>query len=204
VDFLNFFFIILILYIKKNIKNNKNMKVFKFSEFLKEEHKGIKGKDLFTFVRFGGLDLKNQKGYKKKNFHSPPTSRGFYAFPKIAQEMFLVGSLSVTQPDNFKEYDNEAYTSYDDYLKDYKKKLSSFRKEFRKENGEIWHHLINNIKPSDIIEINKSWVKTSIKNWAKALRKESLKIRQESGGVNKSKIFGDYSKDYLEVFFDEK
>lgn len=179
------------------------MKIFKFLEYLKEEHKGIKGKDLFTFVRFGGLDLKNQKGYKKQNFHSPPTSRGFYAFPKIAQEMFLVSSLAVTQPDNYKEYTDDD-GDYDEYLKKYYKTLKGSRKEFRKENGDIWHHLIDNVKPSDIIEINKSWVKTSIKNWAKALSKESLKMRQESGGVNKTKIFGDYSKDNLEVFFDEK
>lgn len=60
----------------------------------------LKGKDIFTFVRFGGLNLKSQKGFSKtpETYHQPPASRGFYAMPKIAQELFLIGSLDSYQP----------------------------------------------------------------------------------------------------------
>ena len=63
--------------------------------------KNIKGKDLFVFVRFGGLNLKKQKGYSNKedvSYHSPPTSRGIYAMPKIVQEFFLISSIGNFQP----------------------------------------------------------------------------------------------------------
>ena len=93
----------------------------------------LKGKDIFTFVRFGGLDLKNQKGFDKddNSYHSPPCSRGFYAMPKIAQEFFLIGGLESTQPSIF---GNSEYRTR-------KTKLRQIRKEFRKVDGEIWHHL---------------------------------------------------------------
>ena len=60
----------------------------------------IKGKTLHIFVRFGGLDLKNQKGYtaEQKTYHAPPAKKGFYAMPRVAQEQFLIGSLRY-QPD---------------------------------------------------------------------------------------------------------
>ena len=95
----------------------------------------LKGKDIFTFVRFGGLDLKNQNGFSQtpETYHQPPASRGFYAMPKIAQELFLVGSLSSTQPGIFaKKSEDPNY---------WKNKLRQIRKEFRKTDGEIWHHL---------------------------------------------------------------
>lgn len=63
-----------------------------------------KGKDLTVFVRFGGLNLKTQKGYGELSYHAPPAPRGIYAFPKVAQELFLIGSLASYQPGVMPKY----------------------------------------------------------------------------------------------------
>lgn len=41
----------------------------------------LKGKDIFTFVRFGGLDLKNQRGFSQdpETYHQPPAIIGIYS-----------------------------------------------------------------------------------------------------------------------------
>lgn len=168
----------------------------------------LKGKDIFTFVRFGGLDLKNQKGFNKydNSYHSPPSPRGFYAMPKIAQEFFLIGSLESTQPGVFRKSGDE---------KDYwKTKLRQIRKEFRKIDGEIWHHLEEYTNHKDILQRKGDWIKTDIKIWAKAFSKMSTSLRYGrmkydlERGVNITGdgkgITGWYSKDHCEVFFDEK
>ena len=43
-------------------------------------------KDNDTFVRYGGLSLVKQKGYDPSmpTFHSPPNTRGIYAFPILS------------------------------------------------------------------------------------------------------------------------
>ena len=167
----------------------------------------LKGKDIFTFVRFGGLDLKNQKGFSKDDdsYHSPPTTRGFYAMPKIAQEFFLIGCLDKTQPGIF---------SKNSKLKDeWKIKLSQIRKEFRKTNGEIWHHLGEYTKHKDILDRKGSWIKTDIKVWEKSFSKMCTILRGrnkydlESGNTKvypNRGLMGNFSKDHCEVFFDEK
>jgi len=169
-----------------------------------------KGKDLSVFVRFGGLDLKNQKGYGKDTYHSPPAPRGFYAFPKVAQEMFLVGSLDKFQPGILPktpeypehkeiEIDGEMQLSPEDrekweketdefdwekYQKDRRKRYAEIRREFRKTTGNIWHHLGEFCKQSSIIDRHGSWVKTSIQDWQKAFSKSSLTNRygEDFGG----------------------
>ena len=176
---------------------------------VKFESYGLKGKDPFVFVRFGGLDLKNQKGYTSKesemDFHTPPKPRGIYAMPKIAQEFFLIGSLDKTQKGIFKKNADDT---------DFIKKLRQIRKEFRKDSGDIWHHLIDYVDNIDIIERKGQWIKTDIKVWAKAFSKMSTELRYgrskwdlQSGikepGIGKG-ITGYYSKDHCEVFFDEK
>lgn len=168
-----------------------------------KEKKSPKGKDLTIFVRFGGLDLKNQKGYGAKNFHSPPASRGFYAFPKVAQVMFLVGSLDKFQPgiiaktpeypgdnatpDELEKWEKERDEfDWDKHEKDRKKRFAEIRKEFRKTTGNIWHHLGEFCKPQEIIDSHGSWVKTSIAEWQKAFSKSSLTNRygEDFGGRN--------------------
>ena len=99
----------------------------------------LKGKDIFTFVRFGGLDLKNQNGFSQtpETYHQPPASRGFYAMPKIAQEFFLIGSLSSTQPGIFAKSGDNVINKKAQDPNYYKNKLRQIRKEFKKQGFDI-------------------------------------------------------------------
>ena len=192
---------------------------------------GPKGKDLSIFVRFGGLDIKKQHGYGKDSFHAPPAPRGIYAFPKVMQELFLVGSMDVFQPGIFpkkpdytklsKELSSEEFNKLlKDQDKHDKEIFRSTRREFRVTTGDIWHHLGEFCKQNEIISTHNSWVKTSIKTWQKAFSKSSIHDRygEDFGGsddrVNKGRgkqsindtkgLSGYYSKDHYEVFFDTK
>ena len=184
----------------------------------------LKDKDLFTFVRFGGLNLKKQKGYssklpESKDFnmmwiHLPPASRGIYAMPKVAQELFLVGSLDSFQPSVMpkeREYaslsDAEKQEAWRKEERRRREVLSMIRKEFKKTSGTVWHHLSDCCKRSDILAEHGAWVKTDIAVWAKAFRKASVIERANSlkyGDHWKNKPFGCMGHDHLEVFFDEK
>jgi hypothetical protein len=195
------------------------------------EGKGPKGKDLTIFVRFGGVNLKPQKGYKKSDsFHGPPTPRGFYAFPKIAQEFFLIGSMDKFQPSTVPKVKDIPYPGKDasqedkdkwekevdshDWEADEKRRknaISAMRKEFKRIDGNIWSHLGEYVKRSEIIAEHGSWVKTSIKEWQRAFNKMSLKHRMPSdkdlgtNNINTARgIMGYFSQDHCEVFFDEK
>lgn len=192
-------------------------KIKSFRKF-KSKSSGPKGKDLTVFVRFGGLNVKKQKGYGKETYHAPPASRGFYAFPKVAQEMFLVGSLDVFQPGILPkdpDWNKMSDEDYEKHEKRRKKIYSSIRKEFKKTTGNIWHHLGEFCNLNDIIDRHGSWVKTSMDVWQKAFSKASLKQRygEDFGtgtgrgekSINATRgISGYYSKDHFEVFFDEK
>jgi len=187
----------------------------------------MKGKNLNMFVRFGGLDLKKQNGYtpEQKTFHSPPASRGFYAMPKVAQELFLISSLEKTQPSAFPkpvEYVEErpeevAEKLWDDYYKRRKKAIRVNRKEFTKSSGDIWHHLEEHVKLNEVVGRHGSWVKTDIASWRRAFSRISLKYRYGDSGTfggtvsitsinetGRAGLFGFYSRDEFEVFFDEK
>lgn len=199
---------------------------------------GPKGKDLTTFVRFGGVNLKPQKGYSinPKSFHSPPAPRGFYAFPKVAQVFFLIGSMDKFQPsttpkvhkappypeDDATQEEIDAWEAFDfdrdnpDYEKRRRNALSSMRKEFKRIEGNIWHHLGEFVKRSEIIAEHGSWVKTSIKEWQRAFNKMSIKHRMDSlsffkdedkkniNSIGGNPITGFFGQDHCEVFFDEK
>ena len=200
-----------------------------FKSFKSKEGHGPKGKDLSLFVRYGGLDLKNQNGYTNTDptYHSPPTRRGFYAFPKSMQELFLVGSIDKFQPGTYPkepQWNNLSDEEYNKTQKEYDKKTKkifrSLRREFTKTTGNIWHHLGDFCKTVDIISRHGAWVKTSIQAWEKAFSKSSLTDRygEDFGGMpdrpNKGRgantvntargVSGMYSKDHYEVFFDEK
>ena len=170
----------------------------------------MKGKNLNIFVRFGGLDLKNQDGYTttQKTFHSPPAPRGFYAFPQVAQEYFLISSMDVYQPGTTPKSKEEE--SYENYSKRYENSRRKMKKVFVKKTGFIWHHLEKYTTHSEIVDRHGSWVKTSIMAWQKAFSKMSLTHRYGEDffkvqSINQSKgITGFYSKDHCEVFFDEK
>lgn len=175
----------------------------------------LKGKDIYTFVRFGGLNLKRQKGYSNNpdTYHQPPTTRGFYAMPKIAQEHFLISSMASYQPGTVpkKPEDSSSWTEeqWNDYHQRYNKAISAMRKEFRKTDGHIWHHLIEYTNHKDILQIHGTWIKTDIKVWSKAFSKMSTimkwgRVKDLGGEIFPRGITGIYSKDHCEVFFDEK
>jgi hypothetical protein len=193
--------------------------------------KTLKGKSLTTFVRFGGVHPKKQKGFGTENYHSPPATRGFYALPLICQEFFLLSSMDKYQPgtmpkplkgklvgtweDGDPKYDWSHLTDDDwnNHAKRKKKALSLKRKQFYRIRGDVWHHLGDYIERNEVIASKGSWVKTSMSAWRDAFVKMSLTQRygDKSGGfdfrtksVNESKLFGWYSKDHCEVFFDEK
>jgi len=158
----------------------------------------MKGKTLHIFVRFGGVDLKNQKGYKadaskQKSYHSPPAPRGFYAMPKVAQEFFLISGMSSYQPGTVPNYPKKKIVGedengipicgditqeqWDDHQKRYDKAISAMRKEFSRKDGNVWHHLEEWTDQNEIIGRHGSWVKTSIQAWKKAFTKMSLNNR---------------------------
>jgi hypothetical protein len=166
---------------------------------------------LNKFVRFGKLALVKQKGFGKSTFHAPPSQRGFYAMPLRYQEYFLIGSIDSYQPGQLnvpKKPTNDATEEEcESWGKKWHERFKAIRHEFTVDNDvELWHHLTvpNNV----VISRHNSWVKTSLKAWKKAVSKESVKLRSESGGelgINSArKRTGHYSKDHFEVFFDTK
>lgn len=171
----------------------------------------LKGKDPFVFVRYGGLDLKNQNGYvadeNKKTFHSPPCRRGFYAMPQILIEKFLITNITNSQPSSFPSEKNRYEGKHKEKWKNgWKPYYQAIYKKFRKEQGNVWHHLKSRCKPNSIIEENGSWIKTSMKDWAKAASKECVNCRamtDKEMGYSMG-LAGYFSKDHFEVFFDEK
>lgn len=179
-----------------------------------------KGKDLSVFVRFGGANLKPQKGYGNDTFHSPPAPRGIYAMPKVVQVFFLVGSIGKFQPgtmpkeksrDEIEKMTHEEAHEYWSAQEPFMKRIRMFRKEFRKTDGNIWHHLGQFVPRNEVIAEHGSWVKTSIKTWQKAFSKHSIQNRYgEDGIVRRTSIDqarginGYYNEDHFEVFFDEK
>lgn len=209
----------------------------------------------YTFVRFGKINIFKQKGFKQipEWVHNPPSTKGFYAFPYMSQEHFLLGSIQSFQPQHygkkeakfFEEYVNieKEYEKYEndynfiwskenvekspflsDLLKDvditkipnteyhiknaintqirkicnecgdkfskYKKnQLRRIRREFYKDKGYVWHHLDIWTKQHLIVDKHGFWVKTDMKTWQEAYQKA---------------VSQNFSRDYLEVFFDEK
>lgn len=166
-------------------------------------HKTKKSLVYKTFVRFGKLGLVKQEAYGNDTFHSPPAHRGFYAMPIRFQEYFLIGTIEVTQPDQFNmPKSNEI--DYELYNKKRKERMSAIRHEFTIDvDDEFWHHL--NVPNNEVINRHNSWIKTTYKTWEKAVKKESLRLRSETGGsfgINSGvKRTGLFSKDHFEVFF---
>lgn len=190
----------------------------KYLKNFNESKKTGKDNKLNIFVRFGGLDLKTQKGFGKDTFHAPPATRGFYAMPLVAQEFFLIGSLDSTQKGKFPKFKGDD-NSEEDWKKHYKRRdkvYTLLRKQFIKKDGNVWHHLTEWVDRNEIIAEHGSWCKTSIKAWQTAFSRVSLNRRygEKDGGFDistksinnpaRSGLFGVYSKDEYEVFFDEK
>ncbi|MFW6226167.1 MAG: hypothetical protein ACOC3V_04360 [bacterium] len=75
-------------------------------------------------------------------------------------------------------------------------------------DGEIWCHLIDNIKPENVIEYKGTWVKVSMIDYIKALNIELHNTRKEMiklFGINYKDLdpFKFFVKDHLEVFIEK-
>jgi hypothetical protein len=147
-----------------------------------------------VFLRYGGLSLRTQKGYDphSERFHSPPARRGIYAFPQKAVELFLLGGNYGGRSSKQKRQVVRHFTH----------------------NGVLWHHFGDHCPPNEIMARHGSWVKTTVRCWQKAFRKESLQNRywsvsglrhvQSIGEPLQAGVSGIINKDHYEVFFDEK
>ena len=62
-------------------------------------------------------------------------------------------------------------------------------------DGEIWHHLGEHLNPHQIIEIKKSWVKTSFSDYLLALSKEKHKALKDLH--KEMRYFGDFNGNML-------
>ena len=95
-----------------------------------------------------------------------------------------------------------------------KKRYKKIIHKFTVKNDDyIWHHL--DVKHNVIVDSYGIWNKTLVRDWKKALSKESVKLRAES--LHYDPIFGNsknlsevrpktgwFSKDHFEVFIDSK
>jgi hypothetical protein len=82
-------------------------------------------------------------------------------------------------------------------------------------DGEIWHHLTDKIKPHQIIELNGSWVKSTMDDYLLALqldirdtKRYMLKtVKEWDGDISKYLTKNPYknfnTKDHLEVFIEK-
>lgn len=205
-------------------------------------------------MRFGGLSSVKQKGYDPAmpGTHSPPCTRGIYAFPLGNIIPFLLGGDLPSAKGSAryvkdKDGNRVPYEGNEDFYKNFEikpyvyasgaqfeqdknfYKVFSTRKASDGESywtkpapmkrfdyaGEIWHHLGHNLKPHQILKRKGSWVLSNIRDYAIAIKKESVKLRSESisafanvGGTRMplqeiNKKFGCYNTDHLEVFIEK-
>jgi len=181
------------------------------------------------FVRFGNIKKIKQKHYgKRDSFHSPPAREGFYAMPHKAQEFFLIGSISLTQPHLFPKisYYEQVYEKWkhiiDDipvmaedsafpkeYLKEcedanqkFKKRLRDIRSQFTlTKDQEIWHHLGDHMKNNDVIKREGSWVLSRVKEYNLAFnRVRSIDRYKMNLNGMKHGWSASFTKDHFEVF----
>jgi len=182
------------------------------------------------FARFGGLSSVKQKGYNinMEGYHSPPSRRGIYAFLYPYYEPFLLGAdeysginTKHSKFERVKNKDGEYIISKDDVDVDEKNwmKFYSIRKykdgnsyiikpkvpKIFKYNGELWHHLGDFVKFSDILDTKGTWVLTSFNIYISALKKE------HHNSINSLKKMNINTKnphyytniDHLEVFIEK-
>jgi len=153
------------------------------------------------FVRYGNLDIYNKQEWHVKkpkqndpisNYHLAPVSRGYYAMPFKYVEMFLVGAVSKTQPEQFKKldnlYDEKAPTlqfcgneavnekEYEDHFNKInakrKKIYSKNRKIFiLKDEDLVWHHLEEFTPLNEIEKRSGSWILTTVKTYNNSIKK---------------------------------
>ena len=202
-------------------------------------------KDL-EFVTYGGLSLTKQKGYGGTTFHSPPASKGIYAFVWPYIERFLLGGGEFVDPkirgkgqrqrmSYVKDKDGNVITNdhldWEKYMSDEMGKVNSFsrkipgakeddeydkkykqflykdtpRKKF-KYDGPIWHHLMDTVRPHEVLNRHGDWVKTDMDTFKTAFQKElkSMLIQSRKDWPTAQPTLKWVSWDHLEVFIDSK
>jgi len=164
------------------------------------------------FVRWGGLSLVKQKGYKPHlveapftdfgeylaSPHSPPARRGIYAFIWPYIDIYLLSG-----------------DTGNNHVVDKNEKLLHPRKF--NYYGPLWHHFGRQLK-GGVIARRGWWVKTSFEDFVYAMKKEIHYLKKSyrkeinkkegiiefSGPQHINSPFRFYSKDMFEVFIDEK
>jgi len=77
--------------------------------------------------------------------------------------------------------------------------------------GEIWHHLGENLKPYQILNTKGAWYLSTMEDYMIAFQKESIRLRLLSANImdkrgNISGVrgkFGNYNTDHIEVFIEK-
>lgn len=98
-----------------------------------------------------------------------------------------------------------------DWHKDQPKQIlynNAYRKKF-KYNGNLWHHLGEFVREDRILDRKGEWVKTDIRTFKEALKKELHRVSTWDRKINQGKSFrglgvSSHAWDQLEVFIDEK
>lgn len=142
---------------------------------------------------------KRYVGFSKDSYHSPPQTRGLYAFPQYRLETFLThwdsNKVSIKHCNVGKP--NESYrTRVNNYV------TINYNKP------TLWCHFIDEAKELKVdIKTNKHWVLINSCDYLKVLKlwekKRLTKQRIQMGGTKHRLIYNPYqfgSKDALEVF----
>lgn len=122
-----------------NRKDSINTNKIKFIRF----DSTTKGKEIEYFGKEPGDTFLAGK------FHTPPSNRGVYAFPKGFVELFLV----YWRPDS--------------------KNLKKFEIDW---DGDVWHHLSTKLKGIKVLDEHGAWIKTSLEDYCKCLKRENANM----------------------------
>jgi hypothetical protein len=164
------------------------------------------------FQRIGSLKLTKQKGYDSSVpwFHSPPMSKGVYAFPWPYFEWFLLGNSDYSGvKSKYAKFEYE-YNSkgerikwddiYESIDKDNKTELENILNKFKDSDGYIlkpkririfnydgliWHHLNRNVKPGQIIKQKGDWYLSEMSDYKELLKLEEHNMKKDSIGFLK-------------------
>ena len=170
------------------------------------------------FVRYGGVNRVSQKVYRAcpDNFHAPPARKGVYAFNQKTVERYLLGGFdSAISETDFNDVQKGDYPFPEKTYKKYRKNVSKYNerkhnrltkegkpKNYREfdYNAEIWHHLIDFIKPHQILDRSGSWVLTTMSVYKKLFYKSYF-----CDVINTRRLHGyATSLDHFEVFIEKK
>ena len=157
------------------------------------------------FVRWGGLSPVKQIGYDPAmpTYHSPPAKKGIYAFVWPYIELFLLTGNEVIKNNHKWQKTGKIILYPGSNYSEPEVKLQKPRK-FTYE-GDIWHHLGNNLHGAKILQIKGKWFLTSFNDFVEALGKELHKMKWSIFPTLKTipnNPTSHWAKDHLEVFIE--